>query len=168
VNWGSRRGGKARAADEPGTIVAAELRRSRRYARNFAVVRLAETDPVGHHSENGSVSTRWLTAAASLGQRIRCTDRIGLSSDGAIYAILPEADRSAVEGLIARVMGELPGLRGQLRVSAAIFPQDGSTVAALLAAVMGAPAIDPEDPTLDLPDALSRRLQGESELERHE
>jgi hypothetical protein len=108
---------------EPWDHLRRELDRARRYGREFALLRLSGDD---------------VEREAALLGRLRTSDYVWAHGK-ATYVLLPEADRTAAEGLVARLEREAPGLLPERGVQLAAFPGDGLTSGALLAAVRGRP-----------------------------
>jgi len=99
-----------------------ELSRSRRHGYHMALVRLPgdATDPV-------AVGDR----LARVRRGIRRIDAAWPTDDD-VYLLLPQTDRAGVAGAISRVSGAADRF-----VSVAVFPEDGLTSGALIAAVGG-------------------------------
>jgi hypothetical protein len=133
---------------EPTKVVAEEVRRSRRYGRRFAVVRVRATDCTERRT-NGDSPHREQRLVAFFERRIRCSDRLCWSSTGILYVVLPEADRTAASCLVARIEDGLRALPAVTSLSIAIFPDDAMTVAALFGAV-DADAVMTADELADL------------------
>jgi hypothetical protein len=108
-----------------------ELERGRRYCRPFALVRV----PLGERAANGRRpwSRRRQPVAEEL---VRSTDT-AWTSDGALYLLLPESDRTSAEQCVKRL-----GATVDLVASAAatvVFPDDGVTTGGLLGALTKGP-----------------------------
>jgi hypothetical protein len=108
-----------------------ELERGRRYCRPFALVRV----PLGEPAANGRRpwNRRRQPVAEDL---IRSTDT-AWTSDGALYLLLPESDRTSAEQCVKRL-----GATVDLVASAAatvVFPDDGVTTGGLLGALTKGP-----------------------------
>jgi hypothetical protein len=130
---GSSSGGDSDS--EPTKVVAEEVRRSRRYGRRFAVVRVLATDCTERRTNGKSPHREWQRLVAFFERRIRCSDRLCWSSTGILFVVLPEADRTAASCLVARIEDGLRVLPAVTSLSIAIFPDDAMTVAALFGAV---------------------------------
>jgi hypothetical protein len=108
-----------------------ELDRGRRYCRPFALVRV----PLGGTAAHGRRS--WGRRRAPVAEDlVRSTDT-AWTSDGALYLLLPESDRTSAEQCVKRL-----GATVDLVASAAatvVFPDDGVTTGGLLEALAKAP-----------------------------
>jgi hypothetical protein len=102
-----------------------ELERARRYGRPVSVVRVSAADDAGS-------STSKPTALP----RLRRLDR-AWAEHGEVIAVLPETDRHAAEGLLARLQARS---EASSAVGLASFPDDGATRHALLTTLFGVPA----------------------------
>ena len=108
-----------------------ELERGRRYCRPFALVRVPLAAAPGGR---GLRARRRRPAVAQ--DLVRSTDT-AWASDGALYLLLPESDRTSAEQCVKRL-----GATVDLVTSAAatvVFPDDGVTTGGLLGALTKAP-----------------------------
>lgn len=98
-----------------------ELDRSRRFAHEFVLMRMERI----HRNGDGDVDL-----ARKLRPRLRSIDCVWYARKQA-FVLLPEANRDAADGLVARMRREAPGLLpNDVRIAA--FPADGLTGGALL------------------------------------
>lgn len=111
------------AHPDPWEELRRELLRSRRYRHVFVVARIPR---------NGSSLTR----ASGLATFLRRTDRIWSVGDD-VYVLLPETDRERAEALLTRIRREAPRVLPMEGVRVAVFPLEGVTVGAMLAALDG-------------------------------
>ena len=108
-----------------------ELERGRRYCRPFAVVRV----PLASASNGrGARGRRRRPAAAQ--HLVRSTDT-AWTSDGALYLLLPESDRTSAEQCVKR-LGTFVDLVPNAAATV-VFPDDGVTTGGLLGALTKAP-----------------------------
>ena len=98
--------------------VAIEMARSRRHRRSLAVIRL----------EGAAAGPPFRIEVNELRRRLRVVDHIWRGGDD-LFLLLPEADAPTVTALEARLRAELPDV--EVRVRAAVFPNDGVTVGSL-------------------------------------
>lgn len=112
-----------------------EIARSRRYGHEFVLIRipLAALPPPVRRSR-WSRLRRSRDLARALRSLVRTLDRVW-TSNGSLYLLLPESNRAAGEGLLARVREAAPELLPDRGVRLAAFPVDGLTSGALLEAV---------------------------------
>lgn len=96
-----------------------ELYRSRRYSRTFALV--------GHPLRSDDQPRALRTA-------LRRLDYVWIAG-GQIYILLPEADRTTVDGLLSRLRTIDESLIDVAEARVAVFPQDALTEDALTTAV---------------------------------
>jgi hypothetical protein len=116
-----RHDGRARA-DWLATL-SAELDRSRRYERSFALIRVPRAASRGRGEEE----------VGRLASALRGVDRCW-SADGSVWFLLPESTRTAGEGFLTRMRAAFPDLLlDEARM--ACFPEDALTGGALLDAV---------------------------------
>ncbi|MGZ4276377.1 MAG: hypothetical protein ACXVFK_06820 [Solirubrobacteraceae bacterium] len=113
-----------RAYDDPWVTVRREIDRSRRHAHQCALVRLLPSG--GRHDRHALV-----TMFGEVSDALRGVDSAWIDHEG-IFMLLPESDRRAAEGLLARLPGTVAA---EARVSVACFPEDGLTANALRVAV---------------------------------
>ncbi len=116
-----------------------ELARARRHARPFALIRLPGAG-------------RQLAVLERLRPLQRRTDRAWLDG-GDAFIVLPEADDATVGGLVGRIEKEQPSFVSEAP-HFAVFPRDGLTSGALLAAVYGQPLPSVVTPHLAEPTPL--------------
>ena len=116
-----------------------ELNRSRRYERRFVVIRVPCDPEERVSAPSGSTGRK----ARELSAFLRSVDRAWSTGSG-IYLLLPESDRSMGEAFLARVRRQAPELLPEDGVAVAVFPEDGWTSGALLAAVEGRPLVGPD------------------------
>jgi hypothetical protein len=109
----------------------AELRRSRRYGRTFALVRI----PCVARATGGSKTIDELAQAVS--SLVRFVDRVW--TDGtSVYVLLPECGRDVCEAMLARIrepLAQLLSEKEHAAVSSVVFPDDGVTAGALFNAL---------------------------------
>jgi hypothetical protein len=115
-----------------------EITRARRFAREFVLVRVPLPAPVRARVVEPEVAT----AIASLTALVRSIDRVWVDGDSA-YLLLPEANREAGEGFLARVRREAPELVRHARACFAAFPEDGLTSGAMLKALRAGADVRP-------------------------
>jgi hypothetical protein len=130
------------SADRSTTLVSLltlELERGRRHEHPLSVVRV----PVGDDR---------LDLDALRGQ-LRTIDSAVADGDS-VYLVLPGADAAAAEGCIERLATTMPGSFVARTARHASFPDDGVTIAGLLAVLRGAP---PAASPADLPSLERRR-----------
>jgi hypothetical protein len=108
-----------------------ELERGRRYCRPFALVRV----PLGEPAPNGRRpwSRRRDPVAEDL---IRSTDT-AWTSDGALYLLLPESDRTSAEQCVKRLGATVDLVASE--AATVVFPDDGVTTGGLLGALTKGP-----------------------------
>jgi hypothetical protein len=112
-----------------------ELDRSRRYERQFVLVRV----PGSRGPRNGAARPpahapeERLQAVAEL---LRSVDRAWLD-EGDVYILLPECSRAMGEAFVSRLERLVPWLVAEVDVRIAAFPGDGMTSGALLAVLHG-------------------------------
>jgi hypothetical protein len=112
-----------------------ELDRSRRFGHEFVLMRMERI----HRNGEGDVDL-----ARKLRARLRSIDTVwGVRRKA--FVLLPESDRDAAIGLLARLQRESPGLLPD-KVRLAAFPADGLTGGALLE-LLDKPAVAAERPT---------------------
>jgi hypothetical protein len=111
----------------------AELWRSRRYGRAFALVRIP---CVATQSEGSNGIVELAYAVRSL---IRFVDKAW--TDGtSVYVLLPESDRAICQAMLTRIrepLAELLSEEDQAAITFAVFPDDGLTTRALFGALNG-------------------------------
>lgn len=107
-----------------------ELARSRRFERPFALVRF------------GATTHSW-----SLLENVREVDIVWIDR-GRVFAVLPEADRSAGSAFVRRLEAAGLGSGAAGDSSVAVFPDDGLTTDALFAAVERRACLVPDRRTL--------------------
>jgi hypothetical protein len=125
--------------EDPWEDLRRELNRSRRYERRFVVIRI-DYVANGRGLQEGDLSVR---RARELSAFLRNVDRVWTAEE-TVYLLLPESDRSMGEAFIARVRRDAPELLPEDRVGLAVFPDDGWTSGALLAALEGRPLVAPQ------------------------
>ena len=123
---------------DPWQELARELDRARRYGRDFVLMKIpvrtsgipARASAIMRVSRN---RRRDATAdyARAVSAVLRTVDRVWVH-EGAVYALLPESDRSIAEALLLRLADEMPELLPEDGVRLAAFPADGLTSGALL------------------------------------
>ena len=109
-----------------------ELERGRRYCRPFALVRV----PLASRAANGRALRGRRRRGAVAQDLVRSTDT-AWTTDGELYLLLPESDRTSAEQCVKRL-----GATVDLVASAAatvVFPDDGVTTGGLLGALTKAP-----------------------------
>jgi hypothetical protein len=116
-----------------------ELARSRRYERRFVVIRVPCETEGASPASSGTVGRK----ARELSAFLRSVDR-AWSAEAGVYLLLPESDRSMGEAFLARVRRQAPELLPEDGVAMAVFPEDGWTSGALIAAVEGRPLVGPD------------------------
>jgi hypothetical protein len=120
---------------DPWQALRHEVDRSRRHGHPAALVRIA---PVTVASNDRRARRELNGIAQRLQGLLRTIDCIWLQRD-AVYVLLPEADRDAVEALMARLRRVAAGLLPAEGVAVACFPEDGLTANALRSAVTETP-----------------------------
>jgi hypothetical protein len=113
-----------------------EFDRARRHGRPFALIR-AELPTSSRRRLVGVMDGLARQLPEMVGTGLRITDRVWVEDD-ALVVLAPEADQAAAQALAARLqdaMHEGVGSRSDLRWSIAVFPDDGLTTGALLAAL---------------------------------
>jgi hypothetical protein len=105
-----------------------ELRRARRHARPLTIVRIPRPAHDPDHHASAAADIR------ALGLKLRLTDR-WWADDESIYLMLPESDRAAALPVLDRMADAHAAARTNARM--AMFPDDGLTSGALIAAVHG-------------------------------
>jgi DNA-binding NtrC family response regulator len=130
-----------------------EIERSRVFGRRCALLMVQ------------GVRTRANRWAARVLSHVRSVDRAALWAPDCIEILLPEADRRFVDGVVSAILAD----KGEkVRCGVAVFPDDGSAVAALLdhchAATLGegtaTPAVEQEPGAVVLGESM-RELMGE-------
>ena len=119
--------------------LAVELERSRRHGRRFTLVQAKLPGDAPDH-------------LPALRARLRAID-LAWAEDGRLLVLLPEATRTFADGLVQRLKVEMPGAFSPAGVSTAVFPDDGVTSGALLAA-LDAEAEPVAQPTSEASDAV--------------
>jgi hypothetical protein len=112
----------------------AELARSRRHDRRFAIVTIpnAALSAPGSTSEEGLQAG--LRAAADVHTLLRRPDRAW--TDGSTFhVLLTDCDRQQAWAFLQRARAGMPQLFADARLRLAIFPDDGTTLGALLGTV---------------------------------
>ncbi|MGH2604355.1 MAG: hypothetical protein ACRDQW_08420 [Haloechinothrix sp.] len=110
----------------------AELDRSRRYGRGFALIRI---DAVIALPRAGLADRRRRRRDGSLPERLRTRLRHSdhlWEERGRVYVLLPEADRAGATHALQRVRRVDPELLTATATQVAVFPDDGVTSGALL------------------------------------
>jgi hypothetical protein len=108
-----------------------ELDRARRHRRPFALLRFSVPDR-DRALLVGVMDGVDREIRAVAGTSLRITDRAWLDDDD-VVVLLPEADRTSVTALVARLDAVAAG--APVRHAVAVFPDDGLTSGALLAAL---------------------------------
>ena len=119
-----------------------ELSRSRRYERQFVLVRIPCR--IGADSWMNGRGRETLPCVAEMVQVsafLRNVDRAWVA-DGGVYVLLPESDRARGEAFLARIRRLAPDVLPEEGVRLVAFPEDGPTSGALLAALEGRPVAD--------------------------
>lgn len=101
-----------------------ELERSRRHERPLGLVRIAR-QPRQERQRLAPLDPSLVAGTA------RCVDRVW-ADRRYVYLLLPECGGDAVRGAVARVVGRLRDELPPGAVRAAIYPEDGLTLGALL------------------------------------
>ena len=101
-----------------------ELERSRRHERPMGLVRIARQS--GQQRQGLAPLDPSLVAGTA-----RCVDRVW-ADRRYVYLLLPECGRDAVRGAVARVASRLRDELPPGAIRAAIYPEDGLTLGALL------------------------------------
>jgi hypothetical protein len=115
----------------PSDEVRIELERSRRFGRQFALVRLSTRRRI----EDPWTYVRML--ADELSSLLRRVDRVWIDGPS-VYMLLPECDRTMVEAMLLRIREPLARVVGEdasPNASLAVFPEDGLTKGALFSAL---------------------------------
>jgi hypothetical protein len=107
-----------------------ELERGRRYCRPFALVRV----PLVPTNGRGVRSRRRRPAVPQ--DLVRSTDT-AWTTDGALYLLLPESDRTSAEQCVKRLGSTVDLVAGA--AATVVFPDDGVTTGGLLGALTKAP-----------------------------
>lgn len=128
--------------------LADELYRSRRRGHHVALVRLALS---------ADEPARDLLPAM-----IRQMDHLAIEGDQA-YLLLPEASRSEADELVRRLRASVPSAFSDSTALVAVFPEDGVTERALLAAVDGHPFFAEPLGTASVHDVGSRLSPDEAD-----
>lgn len=108
----------------------AELERSRRYDRAFILIRA----PLPESADGGRDAT-----VAELRTMLRGSDLLCLTVRQ-VYLLVPEADRTAGELLVARIHERVGDGVTSTGLAMVAFPEDGLTLGALLASLRGGTA----------------------------
>ena len=109
----------------------AELARSRRHDRRFAVVRIPESVWAAPGSSHDAVMEDGLRAAAAVHALLRRPDRAW--TDGTdLHVLVTDCDRQQAWSFLRRARASLPQLFADERVQLAVFPEDGITLRTLL------------------------------------
>jgi hypothetical protein len=109
-----------------------ELDRSRRHGHSFVIARV----PHGESGDEGRGTGA--DDAVALGSFLRTIDLVW-AEGGNVYVMLPESDRTNAWAVFQRIRSENPDLLPETGISLAMFPEDGLTSGALLAAIHGTP-----------------------------
>jgi hypothetical protein len=109
-----------------------ELDRSRRHGHSFVIARVPHDEAAEEARGTGADD------AVALGSFLRSIDLVWAES-GNVYVLLPESDRATAWGVFQRIRHENPDLLPDTGINLAMFPEDGLTSGALLAAVHGTP-----------------------------
>jgi hypothetical protein len=112
--------------------VRGELERGRRYCRPFALVRV----PLASASTNGRWARGRRRRPAVAQDLVRSTDT-AWTTDGELYLLLPESDRTSAEQCVKR-LGSFVDLVASAAATV-VFPDDGVTTGGLLGALTKAP-----------------------------
>lgn len=111
-----------------------EIARSRRYGHGFVLIRIPQAVVPPVRRARWRRSRRPDARLRTLRSLVRVLDRVWASADS-LYVLLPESDRTAGEGLLARLKEAVPGLVPERGVRLVAFPADGLTSGALLEAL---------------------------------
>jgi hypothetical protein len=109
----------------------AELARSRRHDRRFAVLRIPESvwaTPGGSHD---AVMEDGLRAAGAVHALLRRPDRAWIDGTD-LNVLVTDCDRQQAWSFLRRARASLPQLFADERVQLAVFPEDGVTLGTLL------------------------------------
>lgn len=114
-----------------------ELDRSRRYEREFVLIRIRGGDLAANGRHAAAASRVDADRLWRISAFLRSVDRAWYSN-GSIYVLLPESDRARGEGFLNRIRDQAPEvLPAAAAVMLAAFPADGLTSGAILAALDG-------------------------------
>ncbi len=127
----SRRGDpREMRVDFPAAAVRRELNRARRHTIPLGLIRIS-----------GPRSVTLASVTAAMGDMSRETD-LAWVAGGFGYLLLPDTARDGVLQVAGRLRHQVPDLTGA-RVDASVFPDDGITLGALVAALQQADAPQP-------------------------
>ena len=116
-----------------------ELSRSRRYERQFVLVRIpCRVGADGWMNGRGRETSPCVDEMVQVSAFLRNVDRAWVA-EGSVYVLLPESDRARGEAFLARIRRLAPDVLPEEGVRLVAFPEDGPTSGALLAALEGRP-----------------------------
>lgn len=149
---------RPQSSTQPWDAFRRELDRSRRFERQFVLMRATPGGALQGPGEPGS------DAGGPLGMLplvLRGIDQ-AWAVDGDIYVLLPESDRASAVSLVARLRSTMPDAESLEDIQIAEFPQDGLTTGALIANLRPLPPPDTAPPMRLAP------MQHDSERRRAE
>jgi hypothetical protein len=110
----------------------AELARSRRHNRRFAILTIPREVWSAPESTTEAGIEAGLRAATSIHMLLRRPDRAWTDASR-LHVLVTDCDRQQAWAFLQRARAALPLLFADERVTLAIFPEDGTTLGALLA-----------------------------------
>ena len=111
-----------------------ELARSRRHDRRFAIVAVPGDLWVAAGSDADHVVEAGLQAATAVQGLLRRPD-VAWTDGSSLQVLLTDCDRQQADAFLERARASMPQLFADEKVRLAVFPDDGVTLGALLAAV---------------------------------